>query len=116
MAETRTTPPLERDALIAEAMRRSGLDDIGDTWFFEPLDKMLQCLIAEAQFTPRGAAMEAEKNVGYLINRLTRVELLKKHPRFSTRTYRSPPRLSAWGAPAAPRRTACSVPRPATPS
>jgi hypothetical protein len=41
MADANTTPPLERDALIAEAMRRSGLDEIGDTWFFEPLDKML---------------------------------------------------------------------------
>jgi hypothetical protein len=80
MADANTTPPLERDALIAEAMRRSGLDDIGDTWFFEPLDKMLECLKAEAQFTERGAAMEAEKNVGYLVNRLTRISLLKKHP------------------------------------
>ncbi len=80
MPEAKTTPLLERDALVAEAMRRSGLDDIGDTWFFEPLDKMLECLKAESQFTERGAAMEAEKNVGYLINRLTRVDLLKKHP------------------------------------
>lgn len=74
------TPPLERDALIDEAKRRSGLDDLGDTWFFEPLDKMLDCLHAEAQLTPKGAAMEAEKNVGYLMNRLRRVDLIRRNP------------------------------------
>lgn len=80
MSHTPTTPPLDRAALIAEAQRRSGLDDIGDTWFFEPMDKMLACLKAESQFTERGTIMEAEKNVSYLVNRLTRVNLLKKHP------------------------------------
>ncbi len=80
MSDANTTPPLEREALLAEARRRSGLEDIGDTWFYEPLDKMLECLRSEAQLTPKGTAMEAEKNVGYLINRLTRIDLINRHP------------------------------------
>ncbi len=80
MSDANTTPPLEREALLAEARRRSVLEDIGDTWFYEPLDKMLECLRSEAQLTPKGTAMEAEKNVGYLINRLTRIDLINRHP------------------------------------
>jgi hypothetical protein len=75
-----TTPPLERDLLIAEARRRARLEDLGDTWFFEPLDKLLAVEKAEAQLSERGAALEAERIVGYLMNRLTRVGLIKKHP------------------------------------
>jgi hypothetical protein len=80
MSETHQTPPLERDLLIAEAQRRTGLEDIGDTWFFTPLDKLLEIEKAEAQLTERGAQLEAERIIGYLMNRLTRVNLLKKHP------------------------------------
>ena len=80
MSGTQQTPPLERDLLIAEAQRRTGLEDIGDTWFFTPLDKLLEVERAEAQLTERGAQLEAERIIGYLMNRLTRVNLLKKHP------------------------------------
>ena len=80
MSQANHTPPLQREALIDEARRRSGLDDLGDTWFFEPLDKMLECLHAEAQLSQKGAAMEAEKNIGYLTNRLRRIDLVKRHP------------------------------------
>jgi hypothetical protein len=80
MSETTNTPPLERDLLVAEAQRRAGLEDIGDTWFYEPLDKLLEIEKAEAQFTEKGAVMEAERIVGYLVNRLRRLDLLKCHP------------------------------------
>jgi hypothetical protein len=80
MAETRNSPPLERDLLVAEARRRSGLEDIGDTWFYEPLDVLLRIEKAEARLSEKGALMEAERVIGYLVNRLNRVALLKKHP------------------------------------
>jgi hypothetical protein len=80
MGEPHRTPPLEREALAQEARRRAGLEDLGDTWFFEPLDKLLEVEKAEAQLSEAGAAMEAERIVGYLVNRLNRVALLEAHP------------------------------------
>jgi hypothetical protein len=80
MSETQTTPPLARDALIAEAQRRAGKEDLGDTWFFTPLDKLLSVLNTESRLTERGAQMQSEIMVGYLVNRLNRVALLKQHP------------------------------------
>ncbi|MFC3174616.1 sulfotransferase family protein [Novosphingobium bradum] len=80
MPEAHTTPPLERDLLVAEAQRRAGLDDLGDTWFFEPLDKLLEVEKRESQLHEAGTKAEAERIVGYLVNRLGRVDLLKKHP------------------------------------
>jgi len=80
MSETKTTPPLERDLMLAEAQRRGGLEDIGDTWFYKPLDVLLSIEKAESQLTEKGSAMEAERIVSYLVNRLNRVDLLKKHP------------------------------------
>lgn len=83
MTDTETahrTIPLERDALIAEARRRTGLDDIGDTWFHEPLDKMLEHLKAEANLNAAGEVFLTDRLVNYLTNRLLRVKLLKDHP------------------------------------
>jgi hypothetical protein len=80
MSKTANTPPLERHLLVAEAQRRSGLEDIGDTWFYEPLDVLLSIENEEAHLSAEGARMEAERIIGYLENRLSRVALLKKHP------------------------------------
>jgi hypothetical protein len=74
------TAPLERDLLIAEARRRTGLEDIGDPWFHEPLDAQLASLNREAQLTETGARNEAERLIANLANRLMRVKLLKAHP------------------------------------
>ncbi len=78
--QTATTPPLERHLLVAEAQRRAGLEDLGDTWFFEPLDVLLGIEKKEAHLTEKGAVAEAERIIGYLVNRLGRVKLLKEHP------------------------------------
>jgi hypothetical protein len=80
VSEGHATPPLERDLLIAEAQRRTGLEDIGETWFHEPLDVQLRALKTEAQLTELGTMLEAERIVAYLMNRLVREALLKSHP------------------------------------
>lgn len=80
MNDTPKTPPLDRNLLLAEAQRRAGLEDIGDTWFFEPLDILLEATIAEAQLTDTGKVYEAERIVNYLMNRLRVVSLLAEHP------------------------------------
>src|ERR1700753_152608 len=80
MSEAQTTPPLVRDPLLAEAQRRTGLQDIGDTWFFEPLDAQIASLTGESQLTEQAKQLEAERIVDYLSNRLRRVALIKAHP------------------------------------
>ena len=80
MAETPVTPPLEFGALLAEAERRSGLGDFGDTWFFEPLKVMLRCTHAEARLSEAGEGYEAERILNCLMNTLRLVEAIKRHP------------------------------------
>jgi hypothetical protein len=79
-SEAPATPPLEREALLAEARLRTGLADIGDTWFYEPMDVMLEATKSEAKLSDIGRVYEAERIVGYLANRLRMVDLLKRHP------------------------------------
>jgi len=80
MSEAPTSPPLERDALIAEAKKRTGLSDIGDTWFYEPLDLVLKCANGESRLSETGKIYQSELMVSYLSNRLKMVDLLKRHP------------------------------------
>jgi hypothetical protein len=80
MSEAPVTPPLERDALVAEARRRTGLSDIGDTWFYEPMGVLMAATKAEAKLSEMGRIYEAERIVSYLANRLRMVDLLKRHP------------------------------------
>ena len=80
MGEARGTPPLERDLLIAEAQRRAHLEELGDTWFIEPLDKLLSAVRSEARLTDVGQVHFAERIVTYLINRLQLHHLLAGHP------------------------------------
>jgi hypothetical protein len=74
------TPSLDRDLLIAEARRRTGKEDVGDTWFYEPLDIQVASLRNESNLSELGTTLEAERLVSYLMNRLRRVDLLKRHP------------------------------------
>ncbi|HLG88755.1 MAG TPA: sulfotransferase [Alphaproteobacteria bacterium] len=74
-------PPLEREALLAEARRRTtGLEDFGDSWFLEPLQVMLDATHAEAQLSAAGEAMEAERIIKCLMNRLRLIEAIRAHP------------------------------------
>lgn len=80
MNETRSLVALERDALIAEAKRRTGLSEFGAAWFTVPLDKLIECMHAESKLSGRGEALWAERLTTFLENRLIRNQLLKDHP------------------------------------
>lgn len=69
-----------RDEMIAEAKARTGLDDLGDTWFLANLDALIPSLNGEAQLSEGGAAFAKETIVNSLVNRLRFVELFKQHP------------------------------------
>lgn len=74
------TPPLEFDALIAEARQRAELSDFGADWFFVPLRVMLKATHAEARLSEAGKGYEAERIVARLIDRLRTIEAIKRHP------------------------------------
>jgi len=75
-----TTPPLEFDALIAEARKRAELSDFGPDWFFTPMRVMLKATHAEARLSEAGKGYEAERIVARLMDRLRTIEAIKRHP------------------------------------
>ena len=74
-----TTPILERDALLATAKERAGLDDFGDLWFIEPMDRYLDALNSEGRLTIEGVAGQREVIVKGLVSRLRMVNDLRRH-------------------------------------
>jgi hypothetical protein len=73
-------PSLEARDLLAEAERRTGLHDFGDPAFREPLDRLLRSLREEARLNAVGVAVQFERNVGLLVNRLRTEEGYRRHP------------------------------------
>ncbi|HLG88547.1 MAG TPA: sulfotransferase [Alphaproteobacteria bacterium] len=75
-----TTPPLEFDALIAEARRRTGLSDFGSEWIFEPMQVLLDSIHREARLSDTGKMLQAETILNSLTSRLKTVEAVKRNP------------------------------------
>jgi sulfotransferase family protein len=71
---------LDLQALLAEAQRRTGQGDFGDPSFLEPLERLLRSLHEEARLNDVGRAMQFERNVGLLVNRLRTEEYYRRHP------------------------------------
>ncbi len=72
--------PLELKAVLAEAERRTDLHDFGDPAFRAPLARLLRSLREEAHLNPVGRAMQFERNVGLLVNRLRTEDAYRRHP------------------------------------
>ena len=70
----------DRAALMAQARQATGLDDFGDPWIFENLDRLIPRLNGEAQLTEAGVAGAIGMIQTALTNRLRHVDLLKRHP------------------------------------
>ncbi len=73
-------PSLELEAVLAEATRRTGLDDFGDPAFLAPLERLLHSLREEAGLNATGVAMQFERNVGLLVSRLRTEDAYRRHP------------------------------------
>ncbi len=71
---------LELAAVLAEAERRTGLHDFGDPAFRDPLERLLRSLREEARLNAVGRAMQFERNVGLLVNRLRTEDHYRRHP------------------------------------
>ncbi len=80
-----TAPPAEaraftRDALLGAARERAGLDDFGDLWFLEPMNRYIEAVHREACLTPAGYAAQHEVVVKGLTSRLRMIEDIRRHP------------------------------------
>ena len=73
-------PPLEFDALIAQARKHAELRDFGADWFFEPLRVVLKAIHDDARLSDAGKGYEAQRIVACLVNRLRTIEAIKCHP------------------------------------
>jgi len=71
---------LEPDAMMAEAVARSGLSSWGDAGFEERLDVLCDSLRQDAGLSPTGVATTFEMLVQTLVNRLRVEDLVAAHP------------------------------------
>lgn len=75
-----TAPYFDRETLLAQARERAGLDDFGDTWFFEPMDHFIAAANKEARLTQAGLPGQIETILKGLVSRLRMVNDIKLHP------------------------------------
>lgn len=73
--------PLDEQGVLAEASRREGgLEEFGDPAFRAPLRRLLGALDREAELHEQGRAVQFERIVGLLRNRLRMEEAIRRHP------------------------------------
>ena len=71
---------LDADALMAQAVAETGLDEFGPTDFIELLELLLHCLRTEAPLSPMGRISAGSFMGALLRNRLLLADLLARHP------------------------------------
>ena len=71
---------LDEPSILAEARATTGLADFGDESFREPLRVLLDALDREAGLTPLGRAIQRQRTVDLLVNRLRAAEHVRRHP------------------------------------
>jgi hypothetical protein len=72
--------PLQTEALLAEARRRAGLQDLGPQWILESLGAYVHALRTEGNLTAGGAIYTADIIIRSLVNRLRMMEAIRLHP------------------------------------
>ena len=81
---------LDPDSIVAEARTRTGLEDLGDDGFREPMERLLRSMDEEAQLHEVGRATQRERIIGLLINRLRAEEAYRRHPEIEDEVIRAP--------------------------
>jgi hypothetical protein len=76
----RSLVPLDAAALLDDAVRTTGLDDFGDSWFREPLDVFVRSLEEEARLHLLGRLMARAEIQRVLQNRLRIEDLRRREP------------------------------------
>src|SRR5262245_66638273 len=81
---------LDPKGILAEAVRRTGLDDFGDPAFREPFERLLAAIAAEAGLHEQGRLAQRERAIGLLANRLRMEEAIRLHPEIPAEEIRDP--------------------------
>ena len=71
---------LEADRMLANARKRTGLEDLGDERCLTALRVLVRSINEEAELTPTGVLLQRQRIEGALANRLRVQRLLKRHP------------------------------------
>lgn len=71
---------LNVEALNAEAMRLTGLNDFGPNNFDEPLRVLIECILSEGNLTEKGMAQARGSMVRHLSSRLRMQDFFARHP------------------------------------
>lgn len=75
-----TRSKLDKDGLIKAARAQTGLNDLGNSFWDEPLDRLIQSIGEEARLHPVGYFITRQRLVNLLAVRLRAEEFFKKHP------------------------------------
>ena len=70
----------DRESLIAQAARQTGLSDFGDDWFFANIDVLIPSLNKQAKLSAEGIYGAQHMIVSGLVNRLRHLQLVKDNP------------------------------------
>ena len=81
---------LDSDAIVADARAAAGLADFGDESFREAMRRLLAALDREAQLTPIGRAVQRQRTVDLLVNRLRAEACFARHPEIADEVIRAP--------------------------
>jgi hypothetical protein len=73
-------PKLDKDNLIKAARKVTGLTDLGNMFWDEPMERMLQSINEEARLHPVGLFITRQRLINLLAVRLRAENLFKKHP------------------------------------
>lgn len=80
----------DADAIVADARAAAGLTDFGDESFRVPMGVLLRSLDEEAQLTPIGRAVQRQRVVDLLVNRLRAEACFARHPEIRDEAIRAP--------------------------
>jgi hypothetical protein len=75
-----TAISLDEESILAEARTKSGLEDLGDEAFREPLRRLLRSLEDEAALSPTGRASQRARLVESVVTRLLTEDQIRRHP------------------------------------
>ena len=75
---------LDESSLIEAAEERTGLLDLGDASFRQPMRVLLRSIDEEARLHPVGRFITRERLVGTLATRMRLEELVRRHPRIES--------------------------------
>ncbi|MAT51205.1 MAG: sulfotransferase family protein [Porticoccaceae bacterium] len=89
--------PMDHQALIAQAVKNTGLEDFGDDVWIEHFKVLTESIEAEANLHFAGRCLSRSEFVRYLEIRLQLVDWIKKHPEVNDEVIDQPVFITGFG-------------------